>query len=255
MIAGGLISHVYSLSKNEDVNNYSGDIDIWIPIVKSTNLFNKINFIKEKFDKLLNKSNYGIMNEYNFCKKNIRLNTNANNYYNNIRLNSNTITNNYYNNIRSNTNTNVNNYYNNVISNTNVINYYNNIKSNSNKNTNSYYNNIQTTSNTHLIIYMIKYKNKNGKELQLIFINTNNHNVLDNFDLSFCAIGYNGLNLLTTNEIDKLLALHKIGYIKNYNSHKLNNTPNKILKYINRGYTIFKNKNQAINYLKYIKNN
>lgn len=187
MIAGGFASFIYS---NIDIENYDGDIDIWIPINEElkSKLLLTINKIKIEFEQLL--SNYDKLCEYNFTTKQ------KNNNYIDIKDN-----------------------------------YYTTIK---NKN-----------SNLSDIIYMVKFKNDNNKDIQLIFTDQTNLNVLSHFDLSFCSIGYDGENILN---IEQELSYHKIGYIVNRHMH----TNERIIKYQNRGYKIFDDRESAVKELVYI---
>lgn len=73
------------------------------------------------------------------------------------------------------------------------------------------------------------------KEIQVIFTYVSNHKMLQLFDLSFCATGYDGVNF---HSMEPELTLRKIGYRVNYRSwdrEKLRS-----IKYIDRGFTIYK---------------
>lgn len=181
MIAGGFASFIYS-SNNGIVEDYNGDIDIWIPIIYEEPKLSTINKIKIDFEQVL--SNYTKICEYNFIK---------------------------------------------IIS---KHNYYKNIKN--------------KDSNLSDILYIIKFKNDN-KEIQLIFTNQSNLDVLSHFDLSFCSIGYDGLDILHP-ILEQKLSRHKIGYVIN----KHMQTNKRIIKYQTRGYKIFDDRESALHSLSLI---
>ncbi len=73
------------------------------------------------------------------------------------------------------------------------------------------------------------------KEVQVIFTFVSNEMMLQLFDLSFCAVGYNGGTLRI---LEPELTRRMVGYRLNYRS--LEREKSRSLKYMDRGFTIYK---------------
>lgn len=86
-----------------------------------------------------------------------------------------------------------------------------------------------------IIRFILELENGELKEIQLIFTHVSNHKMLQLFDLSFCAVGYDGNNFHC---MEPELTKQKVGYRVNYRSWEREKA--RSIKYINRGFTIYK---------------
>jgi hypothetical protein len=86
-----------------------------------------------------------------------------------------------------------------------------------------------------IIRFTLELENGDLKEIQLIFTHVSNHKMLQLFDLSFCATGFDGR---TFHCMEPELTMEKIGYRVNYRSWEREKA--RSIKYINRGFTIYK---------------
>lgn len=85
------------------------------------------------------------------------------------------------------------------------------------------------------IFRIVRFTHMAEREIQVIFTFVDNHKMLQLFDLSFCAVGYDGTNF---HAMEPELTKQKIGYRVNYRAWEREKERSK--KYISRGFKIFK---------------
>lgn len=101
-----------------------------------------------------------------------------------------------------------------------------------------------------IIVNIKNFTNKElNKKIQLIFCKTNHEKILTTFDLTFCAVAFNGEKFLV---IEPELTKKKIGYrMNNFSEYSEISERGRIIKYLRRSFTIFENSEDARFFVKY----